>query len=129
MNQRRGLGRGLGALIPSTPRQEPTATPVPDASAPGAVAERPAATAVLAEPELAEVSGVRYAEIAFDDVRPNPRQPRTVFDEEALAELVYSIREIGLLQPIVVRPVPDAGPEGPHYELVAGEQAVRPGSR
>ena len=127
MNQRRGLGRGLGALIPSTPRQEPTATPVPDASAPGAVAERPAATAVLAEPELAEVSGVRYAEIDFDDVRPNPRQPRTVFDEEALAELVYSIREIGLLQPIVVRPVPDAGPEGPHYELVAGERRWRAG--
>jgi ParB family chromosome partitioning protein len=75
--------------------------------------------------ELQTVSGVRYAEIGLADVRPNPRQPRTVFEEEALAELVYSIREIGLLQPIVVRPVPDAGPEGPHYELVAGERRWR----
>jgi len=58
-------------------------------------------------------------------VRPNPRQPRTVFDEEALAELVYSIREIGLLQPIVVRPVPDADADGPHFELVAGERRWR----
>ena len=70
------------------------------------------------------MSGARYAEIPLDDVRPNPRQPRTVFDEEALAELVYSIREIGLLQPIVVRPVA-VGADGVHYELVAGERRWR----
>jgi ParB family chromosome partitioning protein len=83
------------------------------------------AIAPAAPDELAVVSGVRYAEIALDDVRPNPRQPRTNFDEDALAELVHSIREIGLLQPIVVRPVTDAAPEGPHYELVAGERRWR----
>jgi ParB family chromosome partitioning protein len=64
--------------------------------------------------------GVTYAELPIDQVRPNPRQPRTVFDEDALAELVFSIREIGLLQPIVVR---RAGPEA--YELIAGERRLR----
>ena len=124
MNQRRGLGRGLGALIPSAaPATEPTPEPAPDA------VQDPAPE--LAHPghrgdDLEPVSGVRYAELALDDVRPNPRQPRTVFDEDALAELVHSIREIGLLQPIVVRPVPDAT-DGPHYELVAGERRWRAG--
>jgi ParB family chromosome partitioning protein len=70
------------------------------------------------------VAGARYAELGLDDIRANPRQPRSVFDEDALAELVASIREIGLLQPIVVRPVPDAG-SAPHYELVAGERRWR----
>ena len=54
-------------------------------------------------------------------IRPNPRQPRQVFDEEALDELVASIAEIGLLQPLVVRPDPD----GSGYELVAGERRLR----
>jgi ParB family chromosome partitioning protein len=120
VNQRRGLGRGLGALIPNAPREEtapaaaeaPVETPSP-APAPETVAD------------LEVVSGARYAEIPLDDVRPNPRQPRTVFDEEALAELVHSIREIGLLQPIVVRPVTDPGADGVHYELVAGERRWR----
>jgi ParB family transcriptional regulator, chromosome partitioning protein len=113
VNQRRGLGRGLGALIPV-------------AGEPGVAAERHDATPVpTTVAELEIVSGARYAEIALDDVRPNPRQPRTVFDEDALAELTYSIREIGLLQPIVVRPAPQPGVEGPHYELVAGERRWR----
>jgi len=130
VNQRRGLGRGLGALIPSGP-----AAVAPEKTSP----VEPAQSAVAPEPvhvghrgdDLETVSGVRYAELGHDDVRPNPRQPRTVFDEDALAELVHSIREIGLLQPIVVRPVPDAGPDagsgGPHYELVAGERRWRAG--
>lgn len=137
MNQKRGLGRGLGALIPSGPRDgEPTPTPAtpapgtpgstPAAPTPHAAAEAvPASVDTASGTELEAISGVRYAEIPLADVRPNPRQPRTVFDEEALAELVHSIREIGLLQPIVVRPVPDAGPDGPHYELVAGERRWR----
>ena len=54
-------------------------------------------------------------------IRPNPRQPRQIFDEEALDELVTSIAEIGLLQPLVVRPDPD----GSGYELVAGERRLR----
>ncbi len=133
MNQKRGLGRGLGALIPSGPRDEaPPAPQAPPTSIEAVVTVGastsppvPSQTPVAPGQELATISGVRYAEIALADVRPNPRQPRTVFDEEALAELVYSIREIGLLQPIVVRPVPDAGPDGPHYELVAGERRWR----
>jgi ParB family chromosome partitioning protein len=121
VNQRRGLGRGLGALIPGgSPAAEPAAVPVETAHAePVGVAHR--------GDDLEPVTGVRYAELGLDDVRPNPRQPRTVFDEDALAELVYSIREIGLLQPIVVRPVPDAEADGPHYELVAGERRWRAG--
>ena len=50
-----------------------------------------------------EVAGAYFAELPVDAITPNPRQPRQVFDEEAMAELVHSIREIGLLQPIVVR--------------------------
>jgi ParB family chromosome partitioning protein len=129
VNQRRGLGRGLGALIPSAPREEHPPSAGPAAAASGAdqapTSSARSEAAPKAEVELETVNGVRYAEIGLDDVRPNPKQPRTVFDEEALAELVYSIREIGLLQPIVVRPVPDAGPDGPHYELVAGERRWR----
>jgi ParB family chromosome partitioning protein len=92
-----GLGRGLGALIP--------ASVAPD----------------VAQATAGEVSmGVVYAELPIDAIVPNPRQPREVFDEDALAELVISIREIGLLQPVVVR---RAGPES--YELVAGERRLR----
>jgi len=121
VNQRRGLGRGLGALIPSG-----APAPAPEAEVPAPTAGEPAPEVHRGD-DLETVSGVRYAELGLDDVRPNPRQPRTVFDEDALAELVHSIREIGLLQPIVVRPVPDAdaAPDGPHYELVAGERRWR----
>jgi len=119
VNQRRALGRGLGALIPSS-GAAPTDT---DRVAEPSVAEAPRPPTTVAELEV--VSGARYAEIALDDVTPNPRQPRTVFDEDALAELVHSIREIGLLQPIVVRPAPE-GEAGAHpYELVAGERRWR----
>ena len=86
-----GLGRGLGALIPTSP------------------------TADLAVPE-----GARFAEIPVEAVAPNPVQPRTHFDEEALAELEQSIREVGLLQPIVVR---ETSPGA--YELVMGERRLR----
>ena len=58
-------------------------------------------------------------------IRPNPKQPRTVFDEDDMAELVHSIREIGVLQPIVVRPVEDADGGGPAYELIMGERRWR----
>ncbi|MBU6280416.1 MAG: ParB/RepB/Spo0J family partition protein [Actinomycetales bacterium] len=62
----------------------------------------------------------RYAELPISAINPNPRQPRDVFDPEALAELVHSIKEIGLLQPVVVRPVGEG-----RYELVAGERRLR----
>lgn len=96
---KRGLGKGLGALIPSTP--EAQATQAADSSAP------------------VEVPGAVYAELPIGSIEPNPRQPRSVFDPDALAELVHSIREIGLLQPVVVREV------GNHYELIAGERRLR----
>ena len=72
---------------------------------------------------LRPVPGAEFAEIPVDAIRPNPRQPRTVFDEDDMAELVHSIREIGVLQPIVVRPAPGAarrrGPLRAHHGRAA----------
>lgn len=100
-NRRGGLGRGLGALIPTDP---PSATDerVPG-SAPG------------------EVPGAVYREVPVHRIAPNPKQPRRHFDEDALDELVQSIREVGLLQPVVVREATDGG----GYELVMGERRLR----
>jgi len=66
------------------------------------------------------VGGAYFAELPVADIRANPRQPRQVFDEDALAELVHSIHEVGLLQPVVVRPAADD-----QYELVMGERRWR----
>ena len=82
---------------------------------------------------LAPVPGVSYGEIPVEQIRPNPRQPRSVFDEDEMAELVHSIREIGVLQPIVIRPIPagqgpdqlDNAAEGVRYELIMGERRWR----
>jgi len=65
--------------------------------------------------------GARYAELDVAAIRVNPRQPRQIFDEEALAELVHSIREIGVLQPVVVRQLADEAA----FELVMGERRWR----
>jgi ParB family chromosome partitioning protein len=77
-----------------------------------------------AESGLAPVPGATYAEIPVTAIRPNPRQPRSVFDEDDMAELVHSIREIGVLQPIVVRPVTD-GDDDVRFELIMGERRWR----
>ncbi|MBO0871164.1 MAG: ParB/RepB/Spo0J family partition protein, partial [Micromonosporaceae bacterium] len=110
--QRGGLGRGLGALIPTTPVAVPASQsgtpPSPGAPIPGW------------QHELSPVPGARFAEIPVDAIVANPKQPRQVFDEEALAELKTSIQEVGFLQPIVVR---EAGPQ--KYELVMGERRWR----
>ena len=82
---------------------------------------------------LAPVPGVSYGEIPVEQIRPNPRQPRSVFDEDDMAELVHSIAEIGVLQPIVIRPIPagqgpdqlDQAAEGVRYELIMGERRWR----
>ena len=66
------------------------------------------------------MAGSWFAELPIDQVRPNARQPRQVFEEEALAELVHSIREVGLLQPVVVRRTDDDS-----YELIMGERRWR----
>jgi ParB family chromosome partitioning protein len=120
---RGGLGRGLGALIPSTPpaplRPAELAVPAAREGAGSAVdAGRPDLDGW--ERELAPVPGARFAELAVAAIVPNARQPRTVFDDDALDELKASIQEVGFLQPIVVR---EAGPE--RYELVMGERRWR----
>lgn len=163
MSGRRGLGRGLGALIPpasgggetehppgqpgpggqgvpngrtliSPGAASPTAVPVLPADR-GTVAAKVAAaeasrttagvrpeTSLPSQPtpELAPVSGARFAELPLDAITPNPRQPREVFDEEKLQELVTSIKEVGLLQPVVVR---QTGAD--RYELIMGERRWR----
>ncbi|MFV2145579.1 ParB/RepB/Spo0J family partition protein [Isoptericola sp. G70] len=74
------------------------------------------------EDALVPVPGARFAEVPVDQIRPNSRQPRTVFDEGELDELIESISEIGVLQPIVVRPDPDASAG---FELIMGERRWR----
>ncbi|MCX2747278.1 ParB/RepB/Spo0J family partition protein [Arthrobacter sp. MI7-26] len=73
--------------------------------------------------ELVEVPGARFAEIPVGDIHPNRKQPRSVFDEDDMAELVHSVKEIGVLQPIVVRTSTEKG--GEPYELVMGERRWR----
>ena len=82
--KRRGLGRGLGSLIPTQP-------------------ERAAGDAAGRRGRRQQVGGAYFAEIPIEAIVPNARQPREVFEADAMAELVHSIKEIGLLQPVVVR--------------------------
>lgn len=137
--KRRGLGRGLGSLIPTAPPSGGTKT-----------GERPvdvffgdrddAGGATTGESsgspgpgDLVPVPGARFAEIPVGRIVPNPRQPRQVFDEDDMAELVHSIKEIGVLQPVVVRPLTDpaagtdasADGEDGRYELIMGERRWR----
>ena len=101
--QRRALGKGIGALIPSAGSRRAEA---PDMGAPAAA------------------EGERVERIALDAIDLNPHQPRTEFDEAKLAELTESVRERGVLQPILVRPK-----EPGSYELVAGERRLRASQR
>ena len=124
---RGGLGRGLGALIPTGPALDTapvTAAPATGDAAPAvpgtAAAPPPAAPVAEPQPQLSPVPGARFAEIPVDAIVPNPKQPRQVFDEEALEELKVSIQEVGFLQPIVVRQL-----DGEKYELVMGERRWR----
>jgi ParB family chromosome partitioning protein len=122
--QKRGLGRGLGALIPTAPREDEASSSVGGV---GAGSARTDAVDVLTggSPgvplvELAPVIGATFAELDVTSIVANPKQPRQVFDEEAMEELVFSIKEVGLLQPIVVRSV-----GGDRYELIMGERRWR----
>jgi len=113
---RRGLGRGLGSLIPTAPGQQ-----APSDGDHAGPSEAPAERAGgQSGPELVVPDGSWFAEVPAEQIVPNHVQPRQVFDEDAMAELVHSIREVGLLQPIVVRQL---GPE--QYELVMGERRWR----
>ncbi|MFF1829904.1 ParB/RepB/Spo0J family partition protein [Paenarthrobacter sp. NPDC058040] len=112
--------RRSGSVSGKADTQESTTT----APAPAA-AETPAALPAVApsDVDLVEVPGARFAEIPVMDIHPNRKQPRTVFDEDDMAELVHSVREIGVLQPIVVRTSTEKG--GEPYELVMGERRWR----
>lgn len=116
-NKRTGLGRGIGSLIPTAPNAErPVDVFFPDQTATGSIPVAPEQ-----QPDLVEVPGARLAYISPNLVVPNPQQPRKVFNPEDLAELVHSIREIGILQPIVVRSIPGSD----NYELIMGERRLR----
>jgi ParB family chromosome partitioning protein len=123
---RGGLGRGLGALIPTAPAPAvAVATEEAQQHAP-APTQYVAPTVEDAPPpmppteELAPVPGARFLELPVTAIEPNSKQPRHVFDEEALDELKISIQEVGFLQPIVVRDLSDG-----RYELVMGERRWR----
>ncbi|MFI7105551.1 ParB/RepB/Spo0J family partition protein [Nonomuraea sp. NPDC050227] len=106
--QRRGLGKGLGALIPTGPIVDgPGTAPAPSNGSTVEAGPKP-------------IAGAYFKEVALTAIVPNPRQPREVFDDERLQELADSIREVGLLQPIVVRSV-----GGGQYELIMGERRWR----
>jgi ParB family transcriptional regulator, chromosome partitioning protein len=134
--QRRGLGKGLGALIPEAApsRSASPSTGSPDTSSrtTGSFSAVPPAPQNTAFAEagfqdattLREVAGAYFAEVEVGSIAPNPRQPRTTFDEDALDELAASISEVGLLQPVVVRSA-GAG----QYELIMGERRWRASQR
>jgi ParB family chromosome partitioning protein len=97
-----GLGRGIGSLIPGGDRDAVDVFFTNTSAIP-----------------LIEVPGARFLEIDPNQIVPNPQQPRSVFEPEAFAELVHSIKEFGVLQPIVVRP------KGSSFELIMGERRLR----
>jgi ParB family chromosome partitioning protein len=119
--KRTGLGRGLASLIPTGPSDGKSnlGPAMGDAAADVMYGGAPAA---LVEP-VGDVGAV-YRELDPTSIEPNPKQPRQVFDGEALAELVHSIREFGLMQPIVVRAL-DAVNGSARYQLVMGERRWR----
>ena len=144
--KRTGLGRGIGALIPTQPgsddgKARPADVFFPNQGGAGATGNPTGASgsgvagtrgSVLAGtsrpsgvasdgPELVPVPGARLAFLSPHKIVPNPQQPRKDFDPEDLAELVHSIREIGILQPIVVREIPGQDT----YELIMGERRLR----
>lgn len=106
-----GLGRGIGALIPTstTPSERPI-----DVFFAGSETS----------PDLVPVPGARFAHLDIAAIVPNAKQPRKEFEPEAFAELVHSIRELGVLQPIVVRPLGEKDGK-PTYELIMGERRLR----
>ncbi|RFA11006.1 chromosome partitioning protein ParB [Subtercola boreus] len=112
--KRTGLGRGIGSLIPTL-----------DESRSGSPVDVFFADRGEAEPELVSVPGARLASLDPQSIVPNAKQPRTEFDADDLAELVASIREVGVLQPIVVRELTKVGAAEQQYELVMGERRLR----
>lgn len=136
MAKRTGLGRGIGALIPTADQTErpvdvffpgavkiATGAKAADEKKSDAATQTPTSADVSRETEqadLAEIPGIRLIQIDPKSIVPNPRQPRTHFDEDHLAELVHSVREFGVLQPVVVRKNADGD-----FELIMGERRTR----
>ncbi|GAB6859806.1 ParB/RepB/Spo0J family partition protein [Microbacterium xylanilyticum] len=121
MAKRTGLGRGIGALIPTSDAAErPVDVFFPGARIAEAVKESAPVVTATEEADLVAVPGARLIRVDPRDIVPNPRQPRTHFNEDDLAELVHSVREFGVLQPVVVR----ENAEG-QYELIMGERRTR----
>ncbi len=126
-----GEGAADGADAPrgstSSSGESPSGPTAGDAGSGAAAANGSANGAAgdgAAGPSAVDTFGAEYREIPLDRIEPNPKQPRQVFDEEALAELVHSIREFGLLQPVVVREV-----EPQRYQLIMGERRWRASQR
>ncbi|HUL25550.1 MAG TPA: ParB/RepB/Spo0J family partition protein [Streptosporangiaceae bacterium] len=113
--QKRGLGKGLGALIPTAPSPVTQAGTGEDGTGAATAGRAPAGDTAVTDAE-----GTYFEEVAIGAITPNPRQPRQSFDEDSLDELALSIREVGLLQPVVVRRVMPG-----RYELIMGERRWR----
>lgn len=125
--RRRALGKGLGALIPQgMPGTAKPATRPVDVFFPQAPeVEAPVSRETEDEPQLVEVPGAEFAYVPVEDISPNRAQPRTVFDEDELSELTESVSQVGVLQPVVIRPMPSPGDGDAPYELVMGERRWR----
>lgn len=115
-----GLGRGLGALIPTSSPSKPVEN--------SSLKEVKAQVSEVSTPSPAPVDNsqssleglLHLATVPLTSISANPRQPRQIFEPEALAELTASIKEVGLLQPPVVRAL-----AGGKYELIMGERRLR----
>jgi len=118
--QRRGLGKGLGALIPTGPPADVTIALQEHGTAARQGASDAASSRAIGEPTRTVGAEAYFDEIPIGAITPNPRQPRQVFDPESLEELAESIRIVGLLQPVVVRPIMPG-----HFEIVMGERRWR----
>ncbi|MBD0862835.1 ParB/RepB/Spo0J family partition protein [Gordonia sp. zg691] len=138
--RRGGLGRGLAALIPTGPTEDQSSTPrLGNAAADVVLGKGPSSPAGASQkaestaestvegtaPLSAEEVGAVYRELPPKQIQPNPSQPRTVFDDDAMSELVHSIREFGLMQPIVVRRLKTPTADGVGYQIVMGERRWR----
>lgn len=109
----RGLGRGLSALMNDV---SAVSTEAPIESA------LPSAPTTKKEIAAPDVSDKRVQFVSIDRLERNPDQPRRYFDKEKLSELTESIKSKGVLQPILVRPVPSADKTADHFQIVAGER-------
>ena len=132
---RSGLGGGINGSDSRTSAARQPVSTVPGGAA-DTHAEQDVSRETSTDHELLPVPGASFAEIAIDQIVPNTKQPREVFDEDDLKELSASIKEVGVLQPVVVRSIPATGrseklqeflAEKPdaRYELIMGERRLR----